>query len=189
MGVTYTADPTPGRHTAGSGSWNETFAMKFPLPQAVDAAQTTVQWHGTEGKGLAQAHYSNAMQTMNGLGLCMFTGILGGLPWLDLTNALTGWQLTEKDLLECGERIQNLRNAFNRREGIRPADFAPHPRMMGEGDGHLTEGPLKGVRVPLYDLRNDYFRNMHWNAETGLLEKRRADELGLSELLAGYVDG
>jgi hypothetical protein len=30
---------------------------------------------------------------------------------------------------------------------------------------------------------------MHWNVETGLLEKRRAEELGLSELLAGYVDG
>jgi aldehyde:ferredoxin oxidoreductase len=189
MGVTYIADPTPGRHTAGSASWNETFGAKFPLPQAVDESKTTVQWHGTAGKGAAQAYYSNAQQTMNGLGLCMFTGILGGLPWLDLTNALTGWSFTEKDLLDCGERIQNLRNAFNRREGIRPADFAPHPRMLGEGDGHMSEGPLKGVRVPLYDLRNDYFRSMHWNADSGLLAKQRADELGMTELLAGYVDG
>ena len=27
MGVTYISDPTPGRHTAGSASWNETFNM------------------------------------------------------------------------------------------------------------------------------------------------------------------
>ncbi len=33
MGVTYIADPTPGRHTAGTASWNETFNSKFPLPE------------------------------------------------------------------------------------------------------------------------------------------------------------
>ncbi|MFI5308312.1 MAG: aldehyde ferredoxin oxidoreductase family protein [Polyangiales bacterium] len=188
MGVTYISDPTPGRHTAGSASWNETFAMKFPLPLAADAASTTVPWHGSEGKGVAQALHSNSQQTMNGLGLCMFTGLLGGLPWLDLTNSLTGWNLTEKDLLDCGERIQNLRNAFNRREGIKPQDFAPHPRMMGEGDGLLSEGPLKGVRVPLLQMRDDYFDAMAWGRQSGLLSKARADKLGMSELLAGYVE-
>lgn len=188
MGVTYIADPTPGRHTAGSASWNETFAMKFPLPSAVDAAQTNVKWHGTEGKGVAQAHFSNSQQVMNGLGLCMFTALTGGLPWLLLTNTLTGWSMTETDLLDCGERIQNLRNAFNRREGIRPSDVMPHPRMLGEGDGLLTAGPLKGVTVPLIQLRNDYYDAMGWNRETGRLRRDRADKLGLSELLSGYVE-
>lgn len=188
MGVTYISDPTPGRHTAGSASWNETFGFKFPLPGAVDVKETVVQWKGTEGKGRAQALYSNAMQTMNGLGLCMFTLVTGSLPWLELTNALTGWNLSDRDLLECGERIQNLRAAFNRREGKKPSDNKPHPRMLGEGDGLLDRGPLKGVRVPLYELRDDYFRNMHWNTETGHLAQARAQELGLSELLAGYLD-
>ncbi len=117
MGVTYISDPTPGRHTAGSASWNETFAMKFPLPKAVGAKEVDVAWKGTAGKGVAQAHFSNAHQTLNGLGLCMFTGLTGGLPWVDLVNALTGWQVDESELLACGERIQNLRNAFNVREG------------------------------------------------------------------------
>ena len=35
MGVTYIADPTPGRHTAGSASWNETFGAGFSLKQIV----------------------------------------------------------------------------------------------------------------------------------------------------------
>ncbi len=188
MGVTYIADPTPGRHTAGSASWNETFGAKFPLPHAVGTNETTVSWKGTEGKGVAQAHYSNAQQTMNGLGLCMFTSLTGGLPWLDLVQALTGWEMTEKDLLLCGERIQNLRNAFNRREGIMPDDFKPHPRMLGEGDGLLDAGPLQGIRVPLIELRRDYFTAMGWNEKTGRLAKSRADALGISALLAGYVD-
>ncbi len=188
MGVTYIADPTPGRHTAGSASWNETFNAKFPLPNAVDAKETTVSWKGTAGKGVAQAHFSNAHQVMNGLGLCMFTGLTGGLPWLDLVNALTGWGMTDHDLMLAGERIQNLRAAFNRREGIKPGDFQPHPRMLGEGDGNLTSGPLKGVTVPLLTLKDDYYRAMGWNSQTGNLSKARAETLGLTDLLEGYLD-
>ena len=54
-----------------------------------------------------------------------------------MVRSLTGWEMTEKDLLDCGERIQDLRAAFNWREGLKPSDNVPHPRMMGEGDGLL----------------------------------------------------
>jgi hypothetical protein len=30
---------------------------------------------------------------------------------------------------------------------------------------------------------------MGWNHSTGLLSRQRADKLGLTELLAGYVEG
>ncbi len=99
MGVSYIADPTPGRHTTGTASWRETFNVAFPIPGAVEAKETEIGWRTTENKGLAQAHYSNAHQVMNGLGLCLFTNMTGGLPWLDLTNALTGWNLDAKELL------------------------------------------------------------------------------------------
>ncbi|MCC6553256.1 MAG: aldehyde ferredoxin oxidoreductase family protein [Polyangiaceae bacterium] len=188
MGVTYVSDPTPGRHTAGTASWNETFNAAFSLPGAVDPKEVSVAWHGTEGKGRAQAHFSNSHQVMNGLGICLFTSLTGGLPWLDLVNALTGWGMTERDLLEAGERIQNLRNAFNLREGLKPGDFGPHPRMLGEGDGLLRSGPLKGVKVPLLALKQDYYRSMCWDPETGRLSRARADALGVTALLEGYVD-
>jgi aldehyde:ferredoxin oxidoreductase len=187
MGVTYTTDPTPGRHTAGSASWNETFGVKFALPGAVDAKETNVGWHSVEGKGVAQAHFSNSHQVMNGLGLCMFTSLTGGLPWLDLVNALTGWGMTEKELLACGERIQALRSAFNVREGITPKDFRPHPRMFGEGDGLLDAGPLKGIVVPIERLRKDYYTAMAYDPESGRLSKARAERLGISDLLSGYL--
>ena len=187
MGVTYIADPTPGRHTAGSASWNETFGVGFSLPGGASKKETTVKWKGTKGKGQAQAHYSNAHQVMNGLGLCMFTMLTGKLPWLELTNALTGWELTEAELMACGERIQNLRAAFNRREGIKPADFKPHPRMLGQGDGLLQSGPLKGEQPPLLELRSDYYSAMGWDPETGALSKQRAEQLGIGELLEGYT--
>ncbi len=187
MGVTYVADPTPGRHTAGSASWQETFGVAFPLPEAAPAAETTVRWRSDEGKGRAQAHFSNAHQVLNGLGLCMFTSLTGGLPWTELVEAVTGWGLTQRDLLEAGERIQCLRAAFNWREGLTMADFAPHPRMMGEGDGLLSAGPLRGIRVPLEGLRRDYCEAMRWDPDTGRLRRSRARELGLDALLDGYL--
>lgn len=189
MGVTYTADPTPGRHTAGSASWNETFDAGFPLQKAVDKKEWSVKWKGNEGKGVAQAHFSNSHQVMNGLGLCMFTMLTGALPWVELVNALTGWDYSEAELLTCGERIQNLRNAFNRREGIRPDDFKIHERLLGTGDGELTSGPLAGNKPPLEMLRKDYYENMHWNPTSGQLSKARAEELGLGEVLDGYLEG
>lgn len=189
MGVNYIADPTPARHTTGSASWNECFGAGFSLPDAVPKSELKIAWKGTKNKGQAQAHFSNAHQALNGLGLCMFTQLTGNLPWLELTQAVTGWDLTEKDLLDCGERIQNLRAAFNWREGLTPGDFKPHPRMMGEGDGLLDAGPLRGVKVPLPVLRDDYFAHMHWNPATGKLKRARAEQLGLSELLADHLDG
>jgi aldehyde:ferredoxin oxidoreductase len=189
MGVTYTTDPTPGRHTAGSASWNETFGMKFALPKAIDdAKEINVAWHGTDGKGKAQAHFSNSYQVMNGLGLCMFTMLTGQLPWLQLTNALTGWKLTERDLLTCGERIQALRHAFNLREGITPDDFKPPPRMFGQADGLLDAGPVKGIVVPIDQLRRDYYGAMGWNPSTGKIARARAEKLGIDGLLAGVIE-
>ena len=59
--------------------------------------------------------------------------------------------------------------------------------MLGEGDGNLPAGPLKGIRVPLPVLKDDYYSSMQWDKETGHLSKARAEELGMSELLAGYT--
>jgi aldehyde:ferredoxin oxidoreductase len=188
MGVTYIADPTPGRHTAGSASWNETFGVGFSLAKAAEKKEWDVKWKSTDGKGHAQALFSNAHQAMNGLGLCMFTMLTGSLPWAELVNAATGWGVTDKDLLICGERIQNLRAAFNRREGIKPADFAPHKRMLGEGDGHLDAGPLKAIRVPLPMLKDDYYSAMHWNKTTGNVTKAQAESLGMAEILDGFTE-
>jgi hypothetical protein len=43
------------------------------------------------------------------------------------------------------------------------------------------------VKVPLLELREDYYRNMHWDPATGRLAARRAEELGIAELLQGQL--
>ena len=127
---------------------------------------------------------------MNGLGLCMFT-IADRLPAVGSTSLNAAHRLgrrRRRELLRCGERIQNLRHAFNVREGLRPADFVPPPRIYGQGDGLLAQGPLRGITVPIERLRRDYHAAMRWSFETGCLSRARAAELGMEELLAGYLD-
>ena len=60
--------------------------------------------------------------------------------------------------------------------------------MLGEGDGNLDAGPLKGIKVPLPMLRDDYYTSMHWSTTTGHVSKARAKELGMAELLEGYTE-
>ncbi|MEM1417420.1 MAG: aldehyde ferredoxin oxidoreductase C-terminal domain-containing protein [Myxococcota bacterium] len=187
MGVTFVTDPTPGRHTAGGASWKEVFNVGFPIPDAVDPKELAIRWNGDEGKGQAQAHYTNAHQVMNGLGLCLFTNLTGGLPWLEMTNALTGWDMDAKELLACGERIQNLRHAFNVREGLTPADFNVPGRMFGRGDGLLKVGPLRDIDVPIEKLKGDFHAAMGWHPETGKLDASRAERLGIHELLGEHT--
>jgi hypothetical protein len=63
----------------------------------------------------------------------------------------------------------------------------PHPRMLGQGDGLLDDGPLRGITVPLEQLRRDYYVAMRWDPETGNLDAKRARELGIDRLLAGFL--
>jgi hypothetical protein len=60
--------------------------------------------------------------------------------------------------------------------------------MLGEGDGNLQAGPLRGIRVPLPVLKDDYYDHMKWNKTTGAVSKTRASELGMAELLQGYTE-
>ena len=147
MGVTYIADPTPGRHTAGSASWNETFGVGFSLPKAADKKDWNVEVEGHRGQGHARRRcYSNAHQAMNGLGLCMFTMLTGSLPWTELVNAATGWDVTDADLLalrrahpEPARRVQPPRGHQARRLHSRTR------ACSAKATATSTAGPLKGI--------------------------------------------
>ena len=58
-------------------------------------------------------------------------------------NAVTGWNYSWNDMLKAGERIANLRHAFNLREGINELKWPVHPRIVGKPP--QTDGPLVGV--------------------------------------------
>jgi aldehyde:ferredoxin oxidoreductase len=94
-----------------------------------------------------------------------------------LTLAM-GKTYTMADILEIGERIANLRIAFNLREGIRNKErFRLPPRVLGKPP--LDGGPTKGITVDNFIQLHDYFAAMGWNPETGVPKRYVFERLGL----------
>ena len=160
-------------------------------PTAADKKDWNVKWKGTEGKGKAQALHSNAHQAMNGLGLCMFTMLTGALPWTELVNArdrLGRHRRGSARRAASASRTCAPRSTAARASG--PPDFEPHPRMLGEGDGNLHGRPAQGrARAAAGAARRLLHARCSGTPTTGNARRARApSELGMAELLAGYVE-
>ena len=80
-------------------------------------------------------------------------------------SAVTGWDFTWQEGVNCGYRIVNLLRAFNVRHGLDASLDHPSPRYGSAP----KDGPWKGVSMmPYWDmmLRN-YYKEMGWDEETG----------------------
>ena len=114
---------------------------------------------------------------MDALGVCEFASMAGEYPYLDMMHAATGWDFTVQEFLEAGERIQNLRQAFNVREGFTPSDFVLPDRVLGKPP--LETVPNANFRVDIETLSNEFFQEMQWDPKSGRPSRDRLVELGL----------
>lgn len=92
----------------------------------------------------------------------------------------TGIKLTANDLKIAADRINNLKRAFNIREGWTRKDDHLPPRIMNDP---IPNGPSKGMLVTEEELNimlDDYYRARGWTKE-GLIPKKKLDELGLEK--------
>ena len=85
---------------------------------------------------------------LNVTGLCHF----GRWPenqelMVGVFNAVTGWNFTWNDMLKTGERVVNMRHAFNLREGINELNWPVPPRVVGKPPQAV--GPLAGVTADI----------------------------------------
>jgi len=171
-GTSYKLDAAPGRHTPG----NENNVLMVPGMQApvFDPLE-----YG--GRGTAHKRGASWFHVINSSGCCMFgcmTMPATAIP--DFLNAVTGWELDIDSLLEVGERIANLRQAFTLREGLIPTTFRVPGRIIG--DPPQQEGPLKERTLDLKTMVNDYYAAMDWDVATGKPSREKLDALGLSDV-------
>lgn len=157
MGLSYVADPTPGRHTIGAAAYyNVSHLWEFlswappiarPYPKARD-------YEASGEEALKAAAMAGAKQLLDASGGCLFALATGLQHWrlFDLLSAATGEKLSPDDWMERGLAIQRARAAFNAAQGI--DDFAYHPRLAGKPP--LGRGPLAGLSVPLDEMRANY---------------------------------
>ena len=168
--IAYQLDATPARHTQGS--------ELIPAPDFGHEPYDKYAY-GTTGK--VHSQFSNTMHFVNAAGLCMFGYLSYPIQSLtDFTNAICGWDLSRQDIETIGERIANVRHAFNLREGLNPLCFVVPPRLLGNPP--LTEGNTRGVTVDAAKNNADYLRVMGWHPETAMPSKARLEELGMTDV-------
>jgi len=168
--ATYMLDPTPARHTQG----REGLAPPGLLPAFNRMAFA--------GRGEAHKAGSDFIHVMNCAGMCLFLYLC--LPNVnavtEFINAVTGWETTTDELLKTGERIANLRQAFNIREGLNPLQFRVPGRVLGKPV--QKAGPLAGVTVDEKTMVKEYLVAMDWDPKTTKPSKRKLLELGLEDV-------
>ncbi len=176
--IAYQCEPTPGRHSISSFQYTDLFSVAKMFPRA---KQMINEGQGKESKKIrgytAGTYY---MQLVNSAGMCFFGAITSALPLVAWLNAVTGWDLTPDEYLKTGERILNLRKAFNIREGVKPGDHALSERALGKTP--LTKGPLKGVTVDMGWLMKEFYATAGWDLITGGPTPEKMKELGIEGL-------
>ena len=176
--TTYVTDPTPGRHTQGGAGFDEFGLALVTLPGIESPQLPRHQYHG---KGELHALGSKAVETMNALGICTFSSMVGAYPYLEAISTATGWDVTSEEFLEIGERIQHLRQAFNVREGIKPSDFVLPDRIKGVPP--LKEGPNADITLDLDAMASEFFQVIQWDPKSGRPNRERLEELGLTHVV------
>ncbi|MBA7476927.1 putative oxidoreductase YdhV [subsurface metagenome] len=168
--TSYRMDATPARHTQG----RDDLVPPGLLPD-FDSKSFS-------GRGEAQRISSNFHHVMNCAGMCMFMylSIPTAKAVAEFISAVTGWDVTMDELIKTGERIQDLRHAFNLREGLNPLEFKVPDRLLGRPA--QKEGPLAGVTVDEDTMIKEFLAAMNWDAKTAKPSKKKLQELGLEDV-------
>jgi aldehyde:ferredoxin oxidoreductase len=171
--TTYRLDPTPARHTQYEG--NRRFGI---LPPAI-RDRTVMTGRGPHHKGA-----SEYMHIVNSVGACQFIMMAANtanIPaWL---NHLNGWDTTREELLAAGERIANMRMAFEVREGGNPRQRYVSPRITGQAPDTQAEGPHKDVVLDTETLEIEFLKECGWDTETCVPSAETLQRVGLDDLV------
>jgi aldehyde:ferredoxin oxidoreductase len=167
---TYWLDATPARHTQGA---------EGPMPEGV---MPKFDFMSLEGRGEPHKVGVTFSHFLSSAGMCNM--VIGGMPhanaFIESVKAVTGWDLTREEVDRTGERIANIRQAFNSREGLNLLKFKIPNRIMGNPP--KKRGSLAGVTLDKDLINREFFTAMDWDLETAKPSKEKLLEMGLKDV-------
>jgi aldehyde:ferredoxin oxidoreductase len=131
----------------------------------------------TDGKAEMVVKMQNYMAVMDSLVVCKFD-LQCGVTYTHLSGILssvTGIEWTVEKLQEAGERIYNLKRAFNVREGVSRKDDTLPQRILAKP---MVEGGTKDHVPDLEKMLEEYYKIRGWNSD-GIPTERTLQRLGL----------
>lgn len=131
------------------------------------------------GKGKMTALMQDYMAVFNALGLCkfLFFARVSQKMLCQWIKGVTGWDLDSQDLMKIGERLYNLKRAFNVLLGISSKDDVVAPRILKNLRPHE---PITGGEKLFLEMRQEYYKFRSWN-ENGVPHRAKLLSLGLDK--------
>jgi len=131
----------------------------------------------TEGKAKWTKLFQDFTCVVNSTVNCLFsTFALSVRDYADLLSAVTGWSLSEDDILRIGERIYNLERVIVNKLGFNDKDDALPKRLVEEP---MPEGPAKGHVIKLEEMKEEYYKLRGWVNGAPTSKKLRELEIEL----------
>ena len=170
LATAYQLDATPARHTQGHED----------MPPVLAGWPEHEKYRYT-GKGELHKKCSEMVHVVNAAGVCLFAFLSYEWQFMpDFLSAVTGWPIDTAECYTIGERIADIRHAFNLREGLNPLRFEVPGRLLGVPA--QTQGNVRGVTVDLDAQARDYCAAMEWDPVTAVPSRQRLLSLGLAEV-------
>ncbi len=164
----------PGKHIQAS---------QFCKPPAFD---DEIPAYGADrerqaGRGAALKSLECLCNVVNCAGVCVFGYLSTHVDCVpEFLSAVTGVEMGVPEAIEAGERISNMRQAFNIREGVNLIKAHVPGRVLGNPP--QQEGPTAGFAVDAGLILSEYLDAMHWSHEDGRPSKERLLELGMDDI-------
>jgi aldehyde:ferredoxin oxidoreductase len=95
-------------------------------------------------------------------------------------SAVTGRPFTLDDMLLAGERIANIRQAFNVRHGINPMAWKLPGRAYGRPP--LPDGPTAGLSLQIEQMDCEHLDEMGWTRDAAVPRPGVLERLGLGDV-------
>lgn len=185
MGVAYSADPTPGRHTTSGGTYYTMSALweKVSWLPPFKKHPKSEDYEPSELEAMKNRAYTSMKMIVDGVGGCYYAMLMGVEHYqvFESLNAATGWCNTADDYMEIGRRIQTIRQLFNVKHGVDLKSVKMHGRALGKPP--LKEGHNKNITLRTDEMIPLYWKAWGWDEHTGVPLKETILELGLNNLL------
>ncbi len=156
LAVAYATYPRGACHRGMSHAMERFPIAEIGLVKALDRFDIS-------GKGRMTAITQDYYGLYNSLKLCQFIGgATAPSEIVNWVNVVTGWDMSLDELLEAGERANNLKRMYNLRLGLSRKDDVLPPRIAA---AKLEEGGAKDFIPNLGSMLDEYYAQRGWSKE------------------------
>jgi aldehyde:ferredoxin oxidoreductase len=181
MCATYAASPVGADHMEGETLFVEGISdVQYPLLELDGLERLSVK-----RKAEAAFKVQNLWQVIgNCMGYCLVACATGATSYpleynLAFFELVTGRKMPFREAMKIGERVFNMRKAFNVRQGATRVEDTLPERLLKEPH---SEGGSKGQVAMLNEILPEYYELRGWDPKTGKPTRQKLEELELFDV-------